>query len=147
MQNAKYRFPLCGHIEMIPEGNAIILHLSFCILHSKYQALMGTRGFARRLQRAAGWCKAAGRSENRITPELRTESKVGCAGSARYRAYECRFFTGTRVVPQRLTRLCLLFERQGRIFSRNDLIYPRSGYLHFAFIILHFAFTAILLWR
>ena len=53
---------------------------------------MGTRGFARRLQRAAGWCKAAGRSLNRITPEPRTETIVGCDGSARYRAYERRFF-------------------------------------------------------
>ena len=34
---------------------------------------MGTRGFARRLQRVAGWCKAAGRSGDCITPEPRTE--------------------------------------------------------------------------
>ncbi len=33
--------------------------------------------------------------------EQRTENLVGCAGFARYSKFECRSFSGMRVVPQR----------------------------------------------
>ncbi len=58
-------------------------------------------------QRAAGWCKAVRNPKAYpLRAAHRTEILVGCAGSARYSAYECRE-NGTRVVPQRLQPLSL----------------------------------------
>ena len=87
------------------------------ILHSINMAMMGTRGFARRLQRAAGWCKAAGRSVYCITPEPRTETIVGCDGSARYRAYERRFLPEQEWYRRGLRAFVSYSKRQGRFFS------------------------------
>ena len=57
-----------------------------------------------------------------ITSELRTERflSVGCAGSARY-SFRVLIFVRTRVVPQRLMRLCLLAVRdKGALFLKSQ---------------------------